>query len=82
MENGRPIVRQLHSFRIGGATELFRRGVPREIIKILGRWHGLTYEVYIRPSAAECSQQLRTAMVGTVLPERVTAVFSFSDPQR
>ena len=72
----------MHSFRIGGATELFRRGVSREIIKILGRWHGLTYEVYIRPSAQDCTQQMRRALSQAVLPERANAVFEFSDPQR
>ena len=72
----------MHSFRIGGATELFRRGVRREIIKILGRWHGLTYEVYIRPTATECSQQLRKALRGHVLPGRENAIFSFTNPEQ
>ena len=72
----------MHSFRIGGATELFRRGVRREVIKILGRWHGLTYEVYIRPTAEECSRQLKDAMVGQVIPGREDAVFSFTNPRQ
>ena len=69
----------MHSSRIGGATELFRRGVPTEI---LGRWLGLTYEIYIRPPPEDCAQQMQRVISDPVVPGRATAVFSFSDPAR
>ncbi|GJF00473.1 hypothetical protein PsYK624_167610 [Phanerochaete sordida] len=37
-----------HSFRIGGASFLLSQGVSPEIVRILGRWRSLAYEVYIR----------------------------------
>lgn len=39
-----------HSMRIGGASTLAILGVPAHIIKILGRWLSLTYQVYTRTS--------------------------------
>ena len=40
-----------HSFRIGAATSARQAGVPETTIKILGRWHSMAYQGYIRPSA-------------------------------
>ena len=37
-----------HSFRIGGATSLAKRGVPSHIIQIMGRWRSECYKLYIR----------------------------------
>jgi hypothetical protein len=37
-----------HSFRIGGATYLYNKGVPEERIKVMGRWKSQTYTRYIR----------------------------------
>ena len=37
-----------HSFRIGGATSLARRGFPSYIIQILGRWRSDCYRIYTR----------------------------------
>jgi integrase len=37
-----------HSFRIGGATELARQGVPEKEIMKLGRWQNFAYSSYIR----------------------------------
>lgn len=37
-----------HSFRIGGASELARRGVPDNEIKLWGRWNSNAYSSYIR----------------------------------
>ena len=36
-----------HSFRRGGATSLALAGVPDRIIKIMGRWRGWSYGLYI-----------------------------------
>lgn len=37
-----------HSFRIGGATSLARRGFPSHIIQVLGRWRSDCYRIYTR----------------------------------
>lgn len=37
-----------HSFRIGGASFYMAKGVNPEIIRIVGRWRSLAYELYIR----------------------------------
>lgn len=37
-----------HSFRIGGASFLLAQKVNPEIVRLLGRWKSLAYEVYIR----------------------------------
>jgi hypothetical protein len=37
-----------HSFRIGGATELYLQGVPEDEIKIRGRWKSDAFTSYIR----------------------------------
>ena len=39
-----------HSFRIGGATSLARRGIPSHIIQVLGRWKSDCYKIYTRYS--------------------------------
>ena len=37
-----------HSFRIGGASFLLAQGVSPEVVRLMGRWRSLAYEVYIR----------------------------------
>jgi hypothetical protein len=37
-----------HSFRIGGTTELLRRGVPPEVVKMAGRWASDSFLRYWR----------------------------------
>lgn len=37
-----------HSFRIGGASFLLSQGVDPEVVRLMGRWKSLAYEVYIR----------------------------------
>lgn len=37
-----------HSFRIGGATHLYQKGVPEEEIKLKGRWKSNAMYSYIR----------------------------------
>lgn len=37
-----------HSFRIGGATDLARMGLPGSVIQARGRWTSLTYLIYLR----------------------------------
>ena len=43
----------LHSLRIGGATSLALLGVPAHIIKTLGRWESISYQLYTRTSATQ-----------------------------
>jgi hypothetical protein len=37
-----------HSFRIGGTTELLRRGVPPDVVKMAGRWSSDSFLRYWR----------------------------------
>jgi integrase len=37
-----------HCFRIGGTTELLRRGVPLEIVQVAGRWASDSFYRYWR----------------------------------
>ncbi len=39
-----------HSFRRGGATSLAAAGVPAHIIKAMGRWKSVAYQLYIEPT--------------------------------
>jgi hypothetical protein len=39
-----------HSLRRGGATSLFLRGVPTDVIRTMGRWRSLSYRLYIDAS--------------------------------
>lgn len=39
-----------HSFRIGGATYWYMKGLSSEEIKNLGRWSSNSYKLYVRPS--------------------------------
>ena len=71
-----------HSFRIGGATELFRRGVNPDVIKKLGRWKGDTYEMYTRPDAAACAQWAQVITSRPVLTELDAITFLFGDEWR
>lgn len=50
-----------HSMRIGGATTLAILGVPAHIIKILGRWSSLCYQVYTRTSDS-CIRSVQARM--------------------
>ena len=37
-----------HSLRIGGASFYLARGVSVEIVRMLGRWKTVAYELYVR----------------------------------
>lgn len=37
-----------HSFRIGAATAAAAADVPDHVIKMLGRWESLAYQLYVR----------------------------------
>ena len=39
---------QTHSFRIGGATHLYKKAVPEHVIREFGRWKSSVYKRYIR----------------------------------
>ena len=36
-----------HSFRRGGATYLFKMGIPGELIQVMGDWHSDAYKAYL-----------------------------------
>lgn len=42
-----------HSFRSGGATDMWSRRMPRELIKLAGRWKSEAYAIYCRDHPAE-----------------------------
>ena len=41
---------KLHGLRIGGATSLAILGMPPHIIKTIGRWKSICYQIYTRTS--------------------------------
>ena len=41
-----------HSFRAGGATDLYQENIPHEIIKLMGRWRSDAYLIYCRENPA------------------------------
>jgi hypothetical protein len=47
-----------HSLRRGGATSLALRGVPADIIRVLGRWRSLCYRLYIDMSTEALRQSV------------------------
>ena len=71
-----------HSFRIGAATELFRRGLSVDIIKKLGRWKGDTFEMYTRPDAATCAMWTRSIFTKAQRPDLNHITFFFGDEWR
>ena len=48
---------KLHGLRIGGATTLAILGFPAHVIKTIGRWKSLSYQLYTRTSP----DQIRSA---------------------
>ena len=55
-----------HSFRIGGATSLARRGVPDYIIKMLGRWKSKAFRVYCRLDTVRLAYASRYFVSGNI----------------
>ena len=51
-----------HSFRIGAATTVAECGIEDSLIKILGRWEGSAYQLYVHSS----QQTLKSASKGLV----------------
>ena len=49
-----------HSFRRGVATYLFRQGIPRELIQVMGDWKSEAYKVYLEIDLPEKFQILKT----------------------
>ena len=45
-----------HSIRIGAATTVAKRGIPDNIIKMLGRWESSAYQLYIYIPCSELSK--------------------------
>lgn len=54
-----------HSFRIGGTTELLKRGVSHDALKVQGRWASDAWQLYIRhhPEVLELEYQKTRARV-------------------
>ena len=50
-----------HSFRSGGATDLFHNNCPPLYIKMHGRWKSDTFQIYIRDNPEARAAQLATA---------------------
>ena len=49
-----------HSFRRGGATYLFRQGIPGELIQVMGDWKSEAYKVYLEIDLPTKFQILKT----------------------
>jgi hypothetical protein len=45
-----------HSLRIGGATSLASRGTPAHLIRCMGRWRSVSYQLYTRVSDSTLRQ--------------------------
>ena len=71
------LVHSTHSFRIGGATEMFKRDISIDLIKKLGRWKGDCYQVYIRPDADTCATWARSILEREIVPELDDITFIF-----
>ena len=67
----------LHSFRIGAATDLFARGISSDIIKILGRWKGDSHQVYTRPNREVCADFAKAIINKPVIPTLDNITFFF-----
>lgn len=61
-----------HSFRIGGTTELLLRGVPPDVVKMLGRWKSDAFLAYWRSLEliAPLYAEYLSPMASTILPPR------------
>ena len=55
-----------HSFCIGAATTASEADIPETTIKILGHWHSMVYQHYIRPPLEELAQ-ISSKLVTTTL---------------
>jgi hypothetical protein len=67
-----------HSLRIGGATSLALMGVPDHLIKTLGRWESLSYQLYIRASnslLSEGMQSMARHILSSAAPSFAAGVF-------
>jgi len=68
-----------HSFRIGAATTVAECGIEDSLIKILGRWEGSAYQLYVHSS----QQTLKSAskgLVTLVAQHKVTSLICITPP--
>jgi len=47
-----------HSFRAGGATDLFRKKIPVALIKLMGRWRSDAYLIYCRENPTASARRV------------------------
>lgn len=50
-----------HSFRSGGATDMFRQNLPFQLIKQAGRWRSVVYTLYCRDHPDTAAEIVQTA---------------------
>ena len=50
-----------HSFRSGGATDMWNRRMPASFIKLIGRWRSEAYAIYCRDHPAESALSVASA---------------------
>ena len=65
----------LHSMRIGGATSLAMLGIPAHVIKVMGRWESLAYQIYTRVDDACIREAMRFMAVAASSTEAETPCF-------
>ncbi len=65
-----------HSFRIGGATSLARRGAPSWLIKAMGRWNGPSYRTYLRLDKSQLRDTVVRIAAKPVSDKNIVYLFS------
>ena len=66
-----------HSFRIGGATTMIRKGIDAAVVKQLGRWTGPTYCLYSRLTLAELASYSKLMTIGEFDNLNKDKIFNF-----
>jgi len=67
-----------HSFRSGGATDLWAAGVDPRSIQLQGRWRSDAFWLYVRDNPAEHASRVRAAFSSCLLAR--CGIFTVFDP--